>query len=104
MPYDQSSPPTIKEMEQRLAVLQQQVKASGVPVIILFEGLSATGKGQAISSLILNFDPRGYDVYATRVPEKHEKRKPWLSRFAEKIPARGRIAVFDRSWYSGCTT
>ena len=101
MSCDQVSSMTIKEMKNRLAFLQQQIKDARVPVVIVFEGFSATGKGQAISSLILNFDPRGYDVYATRAPETHEKRKPWLARFAEKIPTRGRIAVFDRSWYSG---
>jgi len=92
---------TIEEMERRLSALQQQIKNTGIKVIIVFEGGSATGKGQAISSLILNFDPRGYNVYTTREPEKNEKRKPWLARFAEKMPACGRIAVFDRSWYSG---
>ncbi len=97
---DTQMPIDTREPGARLSALQQQVTSAGLPVIILFEGFSATGKGAAISSLILNFDPRGFDVYPTRAPEGSERRKPWLARFAEKAPAKGRIAVFDRAWYS----
>ena len=94
----------IKErMKVELSVLQQQVIAAKIPVIILFEGFSASGKGTAISSLILNFDPRGFNVYSMREPVGRELRKPWIARFVERIPAAGRISVFDRSWYSGLT-
>lgn len=94
----------IKErMKVELSVLQQQVIAAKIPVIILFEGFSASGKGTAISSLILNFDPRGFNVYSMREPVGRELRKPWITRFVERIPAAGRISVFDRSWYSGLT-
>ncbi|MDL2236612.1 phosphate--AMP phosphotransferase [Christensenellaceae bacterium OttesenSCG-928-K19] len=92
-----------KEMAATLTLLQQKAIAAKLPVIVLFEGFSTAGKGAAISSLILNFDPRGFDVYTTRVPEKHEKRKPWLARFAQNMPAYGRFAIFDRAWYSGMT-
>ncbi|NLL91706.1 MAG: polyphosphate:AMP phosphotransferase [Ruminococcaceae bacterium] len=94
----------IKErMKVELSVLQQQVIAAKIPVVILFEGFSASGKGSAISSLILNFDPRGYAVYSMREPVGRELRKPWVTRFVERCPAAGRISVFDRSWYSGLT-
>lgn len=98
---DTQTPVSMKELGAELASLQQKVTAAGLPVIILFEGFSATGKGAAISSLILNFDPRGYDVYPTRAPDSGDARKPWLARFARKAPAKGRISVFDRAWYSG---
>ncbi len=89
------------EMEVKLSVLQQKVVNEKIPVIILFEGFSASGKGGVISSLILNFDPRGFRVYSTRGANEKELRKPWLARFAEKAPEAGRISVFDRAWYSG---
>ncbi|MGI6316833.1 MAG: polyphosphate:AMP phosphotransferase [Christensenellales bacterium] len=92
-----------ERMKVELSVLQQQVVAAKLPVIILFEGFSASGKGTAISSLILNFDPRGYTVYSMREPVGRDLRKPWITRFVERIPAAGRISVFDRSWYSGLT-
>jgi polyphosphate:AMP phosphotransferase len=92
-----------ERMKVELSVLQQQVIAAKIPVIILFEGFSASGKGSAISSLILNFDPRGYTVHSMREPVGRELRKPWITRFVERVPAAGRISVFDRSWYSGLT-
>lgn len=87
-------------LEPRLAMLQQEIIREKIPVIILFEGLSAAGKGAVTNSLILNFDARGFTVYNTRSPEPSELRRPWLARFAEKAPPRGRMAIFDRAWYS----
>ncbi|HBU11168.1 MAG TPA: phosphate--AMP phosphotransferase, partial [Clostridiales bacterium] len=90
-----------REMGEALTALQRQIIAEKIPVIILFEGFTTAGKGSAINSLILNFDPRGFSVFTTRKPEEYEVRQPWLARFAQKMPTYGRIAVFDRSWYSG---
>lgn len=82
-----------------VSVLQQQVKESKLPVIILFEGWGAAGKGSSIAYLIKNFDPRGFRVFSTVLPNEVEKREPLLWRYWEKVPAQGQIAVFDRSWY-----
>ena len=90
-----------RQMAVELSVLQQQVIRDKIPVVMVFEGFSASGKGTAIASLILNFDPRGFTVYSTRAPQERELRKPWIARFGEQLPAYGRIAVFDRAWYSG---
>lgn len=91
------------EMQEKLSVLQQEIIKAKIPVIVLFEGYAASGKGSAISSLILNFDPRGFEAHTTRQPNENEGRLPWLQRFAMRAPAKGRIAVFDRAWYSGLT-
>ncbi|MBD5559173.1 MAG: polyphosphate:AMP phosphotransferase [Clostridia bacterium] len=91
------------EMEVRLSDLQQKIIKAKIPVIVLFEGYATSGKGSAISSLILNLDPRGFEVHTTRRPNETEERLPWLQRFAVRAPELGRIAVFDRAWYSGLT-
>ncbi|MEG1393325.1 MAG: polyphosphate:AMP phosphotransferase [Christensenellaceae bacterium] len=91
----------LKTLSVDLTMLQQQIIGKKIPVVILFDGLSASGKGATIASLILNFDPRGFMVHSTRTPEPAELRKPWMARFAQKMPGYGRIAIFDRSWYSG---
>ncbi|MEA4853175.1 MAG: polyphosphate:AMP phosphotransferase [Christensenella sp.] len=93
--------PLIKQLKPRLTMLQQEIIKKKIPVIIIFEGLSAAGKGAAVNSLILNFDARGYTVYNTRPPQPDELRLPWLARFMDQIPSYGRISIFDRSWYSG---
>jgi polyphosphate:AMP phosphotransferase len=86
------------DLDLKLADLQRQVKAQGIPVIILFEGWSASGKGTLINQLILPLDPRGFAVYSASGPTEEEKFYPFLWRFWKRTPTRGRLAIFDRSW------
>ncbi len=89
----------IKELQKKLAVLQQQLKNKNIPVIIIVDGWSASGKGKAISSLTSQMEPRSYKVLATKLAEGDDARKPWLTRFWRETPARGNVAIFDRGWY-----
>ena len=89
----------IKVQEARLFELEQEVFARKVPVIILFEGWDAAGKGTTIRELTKQLDPRGFKVLATQAARSHEQQKPWLWRFWMEIPRRGQLAIFDRSWY-----
>lgn len=98
-PSEQDSKQKTKELKAALAALQQQVKQNKLPVIILFEGWGAAGKGSLISSLILNFDPRGFRVSSIVAPTEPEKREPLLWRHWLNIPEQGVISVLDRSWY-----
>lgn len=83
----------------RLGELQRECKALKVPVIIVFEGFGAAGKGTLINRLIRSLDPRGFDVYAVSGESEEERMHPFLWRFWTKTPSKGRIAIFDRSWY-----
>lgn len=82
-----------------LSQLQRDCRNLGIPVMIVFEGLGAAGKGTLINQLIQSLDPRGFQVYAINGESEEEKLRPFLWRFWTKIPAKGRIAIFDRSWY-----
>src|ERR1700738_4578761 len=86
------------DADLKLSDLQRQVKALGIPVIIVFEGWSASGKGTLINQLILPLDPRGFSVYSASGPTEEEKFYPFLWRFWKRTPTRGRLAIFDRSW------
>lgn len=86
-------------LKAHLSTLQQTVKQQKLPVIVLFEGWSAAGKGSLISDLILTLDPRGFQVYSTVSPDEAEQRKPLLWRYWTKIPEQGNFSIFDRSWY-----
>ena len=86
-------------LEVKLGELQRKARELKVPVIIVFEGWDAAGKGTLINKLILSLDPRGCTVYPTNPPTEEERLRPFLWRFWMKTPERGRIAVFDRSWY-----
>lgn len=87
------------DFQKKTAVLQQEIKKKKLPVILLFEGLSASGKGNRIASVIANLDPRFYEVYSIAERDTLEKRMPMLWRYFIKTPAKGQIAIFDRSWY-----
>lgn len=89
----------MSKLQPELAALQRRCKELGIPVIIVFEGFGASGKGVQISQLIQALDPRGFTVYATGSPTEEEKMRPFLWRFWVKTPEKGRIAIFDRSWY-----
>ena len=86
------------DADLKLADLQRQVKALGIPVIVVFEGWSASGKGTLINQLILPLDPRGFTVYSASGPTAEERFYPFLWRFWKHTPTRGRLAIFDRSW------
>ena len=87
------------EAEEKLGLWQRECKDAGIPVILVFEGMGAAGKGVQINRLIQALDPRGFDVYACDRPTEDEQMRPFLWRYWTKTPAKGRIAVFDRSWY-----
>lgn len=93
----------IREQSEKLGELQRKCKDAQIPVMIVFEGMGASGKGTQINHLIQALDPRGFDVYANDKSTREERLHPFLWRFWTKLPAQGRIALFDRSWYRQVT-
>ncbi len=88
---------------ERLGKLQRECKAAGIPVMIVFEGFDAAGKGVQINRLIQAMDPRGFSVYATNSSNEEAKLRPFLWQFWTHTPAKGRIQIFDCSWYKSVT-
>lgn len=89
----------IKPLKESLAVLQHQIKVANIPVILLFEGWGAAGKGSVLSDVILTLDPRNFKAFSTLAPACEELRHPFLWRHWAKIPENGLFSIFDRSWY-----
>lgn len=89
----------LEELEPRLSLLQRQIKDANIPVAIVFEGLDSAGKGERINRLISAMDPRYYKVKSTDRETEEEKMHPFLWRFWQKLPPKGLIHIFDRSWY-----
>ena len=83
----------------QLRELGWQVYQQKRPVILVFEGWDAAGKGGAIKRVTEKLDPRGYVVYPISAPQGEDKTKHYLYRFWRRLPERGQIAIFDRSWY-----
>ena len=74
-------------------------KGLGPPLLAVFEGWDAAGKGTIINRLAQVLDPRGFKVHSTLRPTKNERLHPWLWRFWSALPTDGTFAIFDRSWY-----
>jgi AMP-polyphosphate phosphotransferase len=89
----------IVRLQNKLHLLAFEVYRQKRPVMILFEGWDAAGKGGAIKRLTERMDPRGYVVWPIAAPQGDDKVRHYLYRFWRRIPEAGRIAVFDRTWY-----
>jgi polyphosphate kinase 2 (PPK2 family) len=92
----------VREVSRRQIQLRElgyQVYLQKRPVILVFEGWDAAGKGGAIKRITEKLDPRGYVVYPISAPHGEDKTRHYLYRFWRRLPERGQIAIFDRSWY-----
>lgn len=83
----------------RLRLGGQHGDPLGPPLLILFEGWDAAGKGGCIRRLVEPLDPRHYSVYQYQAPTAREKRHHFLWRFWPAIPGYGGMCIFDRTWY-----
>ncbi|WP_195267256.1 polyphosphate:AMP phosphotransferase [Eubacterium sp. 1001713B170207_170306_E7] len=84
----------------KLGALQRRIKELGIPVLIIFEGWDAAGKGTLINDLMIPLDPRSFVVYNAIKPSDDEINRPLLWRYWTKTPEKGRMVLFDRSYYS----
>jgi AMP-polyphosphate phosphotransferase len=89
----------VQELQLALVRAQRRLIERQIPVVITFEGMDASGKGGVIKRIINKLDPRGYEVHPIGAPDQHELKYHYLRRFWVKLPAYGRIGIFDRSWY-----
>ncbi|QLF92501.1 polyphosphate:AMP phosphotransferase [Pseudomonas sp. ABC1] len=85
--------------QARLAQLLRHRVIRKRGVLAMFEGHDAAGKGSAIRRITGALDPRQYRTVQIAAPTQDELAKPWLWRFWNNIPERGKFTIFDRSWY-----
>lgn len=88
-----------KSVRMELSNLQHRMKENKLPVIVLFEGWDSSGKGSMIANMIQTLDPRFFKVYNTKDPTGDELRYPFLWRHWKRTPEKGKMAIFDESWY-----
>jgi polyphosphate:AMP phosphotransferase len=84
------------ELNQLTRQLREEHERS---LILVFEGQDAAGKGGAIRRVTQAMDARDYQVISIAAPTDEERAHPYLWRFWRHLPRRGRVTVFDRSWY-----
>jgi PPK2 family polyphosphate:nucleotide phosphotransferase len=85
---------------KRLAELQEMFFADGRrSLLLIFEGMDAAGKDGAVAHVMSGVDPQGVDVHSFKTPSTEELAHDFLWRSVEALPARGRIGIFNRSYY-----
>lgn len=89
----------LPRLQDRISDLQTRVRDSDRSVLIVLEGADESGKSTIASRLLEKLDPRGFKVWHTYGADSEELRRPWLWRFWMRLPRRGALACFDRSWY-----
>jgi len=87
------------ELQEMMAECADLLQETGRSLVIVFEGLDASGKSGCIKRLVRELDMKQYRVHPVAKPNSEEYRRHYLWRFWRDLPARGNIAVFDRSWY-----
>jgi polyphosphate kinase len=90
----------MEALQVQLARLQADVKATGKRLVIVFEGRDAAGKGGTINAVRMNMNPRVANIVALSKPSDREAAQWYFQRYIDWLPARGEIALFDRSWYN----
>jgi len=90
---------TLRRMEKTLAHLQQQVREARLPVVILFEGWSASGKGTHIARVVNPLDPRYFDIRSTGKITEDKQMRPFLWSYWTYLPPKGQIVIMDKSWH-----
>jgi polyphosphate:AMP phosphotransferase len=86
-------------LQGRLARAARSKKFLDRSLVLVFEGQDAAGKGGAIRRITHALDARQFDITPIAAPNSYEMARPYLWRFWRHVPRRGRIAIFDRSWY-----
>jgi PPK2 family polyphosphate:nucleotide phosphotransferase len=88
---------------KRLNDLQEQLYAQDQwSLLLIFQGMDAAGKDSAIKSVFEGVNPQGCEVYSFKQPSSHELDHDFLWRCMIALPERGRIGIFNRSYYEEC--
>jgi len=71
-------------------------------LLVIFQGMDAAGKDSAIKSIFDGVNPQGCEVTSFKQPTSHELEHDFMWRAMIALPARGRIGIFNRSYYEEC--
>jgi polyphosphate:AMP phosphotransferase len=89
----------LEKYQGKLALLTRDPRFKEITVVAVFEGNDAAGKGGSIRRITGAVDARQYQVVPIAAPTDEERAQPYLWRFWRHVPRKGRVTIFDRSWY-----
>jgi PPK2 family polyphosphate:nucleotide phosphotransferase len=90
----------VERSSELLAEMQEKLYAQDLwALLLIFQGMDAAGKDGAIKHVMSGINPQGCDVYAFKEPTREELNHDFLWRAHKVAPSRGKIGIFNRSYY-----
>src|SRR6267143_200290 len=90
----------LSESVKQIAELQERLYAQDRwAVLAIFQGMDAAGKDSAIKHVMSGINPQGCQVHSFKAPSAEELAHDFLWRTTRCLPERGRIGIFNRSYY-----
>ncbi len=90
----------LAENKKKMAELQDKLYAHDkYSILIIFQAMDAAGKDSAIKHVMSGLNPQGTQVYSFKQPSREELDHDYLWRTTKALPERGRIGIFNRSYY-----
>ena len=100
VPKDKQYKKRLEKLVDNIADLQRRLYASDqYSVLLVFQAMDAAGKDSTIRAVMSGIDPTGCQVFSFKQPSSEELDHDFLWRTAKSLPQRGRIGIFNRSYY-----
>ncbi|HEY3447222.1 MAG TPA: polyphosphate kinase 2 family protein [Myxococcales bacterium] len=97
---EEEAAPRLEKSKEKMAELQDKLYAQDSwGVLLIFQAMDAAGKDGTIKSVMSGVNPQGCQVYAFKTPSAEELDHDYMWRFMQRMPERGRIGIFNRSYY-----
>jgi len=88
-----------KDVEALSALQKLHYASSRYALLLIFQGMDAGGKDGAIRHVMSGVNPQGCEVFSFKQPSAEELKHDFLWRTTRRLPERGRIGIFNRSYY-----
>jgi polyphosphate kinase 2 len=90
----------LKPFQAELICMQKYLEETKRPMIILFEGRDASGKGGTIRRVARYMNEKHYRIVAQGKPSEAQRTQWFFQRYVQRFPRGGEVVLFDRSWYN----
>lgn len=91
--------PRVNRLRNYLFFSQRDAHKGDLPILVIFEGWDAAGKGSIIESLVKTFDPRFVRIEPILTISEEERYRPFMWSYWLKSPAKGELLIYDESYY-----
>jgi PPK2 family polyphosphate:nucleotide phosphotransferase len=88
-----------KQVDELKSLQRLHYASNGYAVLVIFQGMDAAGKDGAIRQVMSGVNPQGCQVFSFKQPSTEELEHDFLWRTTRCLPERGRIGIFNRSYY-----